>query len=201
MEFDGKDNKVETRIGPVWVCPTQKDHVVVRLDHETTHNQVEPNNTPLKVRGTAYRGSFHMFLWSDGYWHVGREYTEQSQPTSLRLNSVMQRKTTEYEQRRDMYIVRRDNREDATRAAKESICMFVQPAVNRWVADHPFAMFLAEAETLQENLTRCDRKVTEAHKELAERRGEQQEASRALRDHLDSVQMYRENHQLIKDAK
>lgn len=127
--------KLETKLGNVWLHPTQADHIYVDFGHNL--NVAEESATgrhgPLTIRGVVYSGSIHMYLWSDGSWHVGPENAK-----------------SDYDRRQSLYMSRYDARTYTgsfpTPAARKSVEEIVPPLVNEWAKANPEALKDAEIE-------------------------------------------------------
>lgn len=170
--MDDDNNKVSLRIGDVWAYPQGSGHIYVRLDpdKDSCHS-----DRLVTVRGVGLKGSFHMWLWDDGYWHVGMQYAPGHDRRPL----------NDYERRRDMYINRRDGTmTDGTSAAKDTLIQQAEPFINDWAKAHPYVLFMAETKALEAVRDRAARLHDEAAQALTNAMEAHKKAEQALHVHL-----------------
>jgi hypothetical protein len=149
--------KIQTILGPIYLTPTEANHIYVDLWQE---------NTCLVVRGVEIGGSIHMYRWADGSWKHGPEFLEGHQnPTNA------------YEQRQAVYLKRKDwlsrgNRDDTPSDwAWKLIVATVTTEVNAWAKANEPVLWQAQVDSLESAISNQKPKIAEAEKALAFEQG------------------------------
>lgn len=133
---------------------------------DATHCHVSnPRGGVVKVRGVELRPSAHMFLWSDGRWHLGRE-TENTYQQGQHL-SVTRANWTKVS---DMY---------ASQSARKKIASEFEVAVNNFALGNPAIIRAAQLEHLHDTMRRAEGKCAEAAQALLEAKTAQEAAQDA----------------------
>ena len=138
-----KPMKLETKIGNVWINPTEANHVYIEFGHHLNVENEGPEpmdrRGPVCVRGIAYAGSIHVYQWSDGSWNIGPEYKEDKYATDgKRLSSPSDRYHSLYLTRRDKFL------ENASDAARKTVGEVVLTAFKDWAKSHAEVFNTAE---------------------------------------------------------
>ena len=151
--------KVQTLLGPIYLTPTEANHIYVDLWRE---------NTYLAVRGVEIGGSIHMYRWADGSWKHGPEFSERNgnrEPSNA------------YEQRQAVYLKRRDwlsrgNKDDTpSDSAWKLIVATVTTEVNEWAKANEPVLWQAEVDSMESAINNQKPKIAEAEKALAFEQG------------------------------
>jgi len=145
--------KVQTILGPIYLTPTEANHIYVDLWQE---------NTCLVVRGVEIGGSIHMYRWADGSWKHGAEFIDRD----------TERKTNAYEQRQAVYLKRKDwlsrgNRDDTpSDSAWKLIVATVTAEVNAWAKANEPVLWQAQVDSLESAISNQKGKLAEAQKDF-----------------------------------
>lgn len=135
--------QVLTKLGPIYLAPTQGNHVNVNLNASSYTRLVDgscPNVTYLQLRGVSYQGNIHLYRWSDGSWNYGMEFSTYEHRKGEPANT--------YERGQSIYIRRHDDpwRKDDTPSALALAIIIPEVVVMAvaWIKAHP--EILAQAE-------------------------------------------------------
>lgn len=153
-----------TKYGLIDIKPTQSNHVYVCTEGD--------EDRWLTVRRVKYAGSFHLYRWHDGLFHVGEqskgEYRRKLYSVFLKHSDWLERKST-------------DSPSDLTR---DILVVEVERVVNEWVKANPQAMYDAQTKHLMDEKESAIQKASDAQDlyNVAVRACD--EATNALADHL-----------------
>jgi hypothetical protein len=148
--------KVETKLGNVWVIPTHGNHIFVSFGKNLNVDEEGPENGkrhgPLILRGVIYAGSAHFYLWKDGSWNIGEEGK------------------TSYERRCSLYLSKygRSYKEsDPSESARDTIAGVLIEAVQEWTVNNSSEIESAENRHTQEEIFWYEEKIALLREEIA----------------------------------
>jgi hypothetical protein len=136
---------VTSSLGPLELTPTDSGHI-----HAST-----ARNSVSTVRGVDYRVGIHLYIWSDGLFHIG----EESKNT--------------YEQRQSLHAVRpytgtKQDGTPATEPARARIAQVVTDTVKFFVKSCPEALTSAQRLHLEDKMHRAEHDYAEAMNKVLE---------------------------------
>lgn len=167
--------KIETTIGDIYILPQglsgsagSPGHTAyVELGHSPNGTYEErQNRTYATVRGVDYYGSCHVFQWSDGLFHVGREWATDGNYKLLEPR----RQSSEYDRMRDMHFSRRGlhayGKDKPSDSARAVLVAAIEKAVNDWIRTNQYILDTAEQERLQAERDKKLAKIQELVKQM-----------------------------------
>lgn len=155
--------KVETKLGTVFITPTEAAHLHV-------HNGGSGVNYEGKItlRGCDYHLSAHAFQWKDGSFRIGRE----DKPA--------------YENRHTLFLNRVGfaKNSEASESARVKVTEVLTQAVNDWVIANSDKLFAAQTDKLEQAVTAAEADVKVTEEALRNAKSKLRQASEALALHL-----------------
>lgn len=166
--------KLETPIGPIEIKPQGKDTSEGNEGSDILFVNLSPDlpevtncvrYSQVIIRGIAYRGSMHLWRWSDGLFHVGREWHINKSCDGTKTKTL----ATKWDHRDSMSLRRPQmpyGKDEASSSAKEYAQKAVEAAVNAIIGPRPYLLLFAESERLESVIERLEGKARDTRKEL-----------------------------------
>lgn len=148
-----RDHHVQTKLGSIFITPTEADHL-----HVCTRDGNSPEKF-LTWRGCEYYVSAHFYRWTDGSYQLGQEFTEVQDS-----NGKHTRPANQYERRQSLYI----SHHAASESARNKLAEMMTDAVNAWTAANPDKLFDAETDHIKDELDSAIADRNKAKNALAE---------------------------------
>jgi hypothetical protein len=154
--------QVVTPIGTIEATPTCKDHIHV--------------SGPITVRGIPYRAGIHLYLWNDGAFHVGPQFTKQK-----RFDGDCMVPSSDYDIRQSCYLTRTDKiLTDGSQSAKDKAIDVIETSINVWIKDQSHLLDMAQKRQVLNDVE----KLQGERKQLIDRILEIDKAHKTLIDEL-----------------
>lgn len=122
-----KEFKAETKLGPIFITPTEANHLHVCSSAHGEHR------SRLTLRGCDYYISGHFYQYKDATFNIGPED-----------------KNT-YERRQALYLSR-ENNVDVSESAYNKLAEVLTEAVTKWVSENTDKLYDAETEHIKDKL-------------------------------------------------
>jgi hypothetical protein len=151
-----ENNKVETKLGPIFITPTDSNHFHVCSRDGNASRDVHSGF--LALRGCDYYVSAHYYRWHDEAFHLGYEFKESDDSNGKRTVP-----TNTYERRQSLYISNRA----ASESAHTKIEEVLNAAVNEWATANPDIIEAANLNDLTSKVESAEADVNTAKEALA----------------------------------
>ena len=137
-------DKISTKLGDVYVRTTDGKHIFAEFGRKDL----------FVVNTVPCHGSVHMYLWCDGQWHIGQEWSSN------------------WDQRQGFYI-RRSARVvggdlETSEAARNKAIMHIRPALVEWAAKNAKAIAQADAEDRASKIVDKTEKIHKLQQEIVQ---------------------------------
>jgi hypothetical protein len=142
--------KVQTILGPIYLTPTEANHIYVDLWQE---------NTCLVVRCVEIGGSIHMYRWADGSWKHGPDLVDGKPSNAYQQDQAV------YLKRKD-WLSRPHGQDTPSNSAWNLIVATVTAEVNAWAKANEPVLWQAQVDSLESAISNQKGKLAEAQRDF-----------------------------------